>query len=218
MFKKITTIALMWVALMSSMTFGYSSNDINNANYLANQDIIKDWSTNPVMYKLDSYASRSTVIALLLTMKKTTINDTCRGDFSDIPRNTSDQEWVCRIIETAADYGYINAMTNLPTNMKKVRPNDHVTHSEAVGILMKAFDDTGAWAWYSYYWDSNLPNDGDSIGYKDAYNFGATWQAAIMYSYVRKVLQNDLALRSDPLVNETAQLKEVYDFAREIMA
>jgi hypothetical protein len=38
-----------------------------------------------------------------------------------------------------------------------------------------------------------------------------------MYSYIRKVLRNDLALRSDPLVNDAAQAKEVFDFAKEIL-
>ena len=108
-------------------------------------------------------------------------------------------------------------MKNLPVSMRKVRPSNHVTNSEAVGILMKAFDDTGTWAGYSYYWDANFPNDGYTIGYKDAYNFGAPWQAAIMYSYIRKVVKNDLALRSDPLVNEPARLKTVFGLAEEIL-
>lgn len=194
----------------------YTANDISNANYLADQGIIKNWSSNPEMYKLDSYISRAGVIGILMKMTGVPVNATCRGDFVDVARSTINEEWICRIIETAGDYGYINAQRSVPMSMRKVRPNEHITHSESVGILMKAFNDTGAWAGYAYYWDANFPNEGDTVGYKDAYNFGAPWQAAIMYSYIRKVVKNDLALRSDPLVNEYAQLKEVFSFAREI--
>jgi hypothetical protein len=216
MFKKITALAILWGALVSYSTMAYTATDVNNANYLADNNIIRDWSNNPSQYQLDKYIARSSVIGILITMKWDTINESCRGDFADVARYTENDKWECRILETAADRGYINAMSELPQSMRRVRPDDHVTRSEAVGILMKAFDDTGAWAGFSYYWDGNLPVDGDRIGYKDAYNFWAPWQAAIMYSYVRKVLKNDLALRSDPLVNQYAQLKEVFEFAREI--
>jgi hypothetical protein len=216
MFKKITALVILWGALISNGAMAYTANDVSNANYLADQGIIKNWSTNPEMYKLDSYFSRAGVIGILMKMTGVPVNATCRGDFIDVARSTINQDWICRIIETAWDYGYINAQRNIPASMRRVRPNDHITHSESVGILMKAFNDNGAWAGYSYYWDANFPNEGDTIGYKDAYNFGAPWQATIMYSYIRKVVKNDLALRSDPLVNEYAQLKEVFNFAREI--
>ena len=100
--------------------------------------------------------------------------------------------------------------------MRYVRPHDNVTNSEAVGILMKAFADTGAWAGYSYYWNENFPNNGDSLGYKDAYNFSAQWQAATMYEYIRKVLENDLALRANPLPNNYAQRGTVFSIAQVI--
>lgn len=86
----------------------------------------------------------------------------------------------------------------------KTRPYDSITRAEALGILMKAYPDSGGWAGYSYYWSSSLPTDDSTTGYKDIYDFGAEWQALVFYDYIRKIIQNDDMLRVDPRVNDRA--------------
>lgn len=137
--KKIITLILC-AAILS--TFAYTTTDIAGANYLASKRIIKDWSSEPKNYRFDDYIARSEIMGMVLAMMNITRNTHCRGDFADVPK--SDTDWVCRTIETAADHGLINAK---PIGMK-TRPYGNITRAEALGILMKAFPEDGAWAGY----------------------------------------------------------------------
>lgn len=98
-----------------------------------------------------------------------------------------------------------------------VRPYEYITRAEALGILMKAFPNTGVSSGYAYYWTGNFPTEGTNIGYSEYYNFGAEWQAATFYEYIRKVLMDDTELSNNPRVNEQARLKEIFGFAKKIM-
>lgn len=150
--KKIITLVLLSVFITG--IFAYTSTDVSGANYLASKRIIKDWSSEPKNYRFDDYIARSEIMGMVLAMMNITRNTTCRGDFADVPK--SDIDWVCRTIETAADRGLINSR---PVGMK-TRPYANITRAEALGILMKAFPDDGAWAGYGYYWGYNFPVDG----------------------------------------------------------
>ena len=66
--KKIFVLLLILTGIFSN-AYAYTASDVATANYLANRNIIKNWSGDPAQYKLDSYASRSTVMAILLKMK-----------------------------------------------------------------------------------------------------------------------------------------------------
>lgn len=204
-------IASFVLSLFFLNTLAYTSLDIAGANYLASKKIIKDWSSNPVNYRFNDNIARSEIMGMILAMKNITRNATCRGDFADVPK--SDTDWVCRTVETAADEGFINAD---PVN-GKIRPYANVSRSEALGILFKAFDDGGGWAGYSYYWDANFPIDGDTIGYKDSYNFAAEWQARVFYDYIRKVLKDDAELSLNPRPSDAATRAAVFEFARKVL-
>jgi len=206
--KYITSFVLSLFVLNS---FAYTSLDIAGANFLASKKIITDWSTNPVKYRFNDNIARSEIMGMILAMKNITRNETCRGDFSDVPKSNID--WVCRTVETAADHGFINAN---PVG-GKTRPYADVSRAEALGILMKAFDDGGGWAGYSYYWDANFPTDGDRIGYKEAYAFTDEWQARVFYDYIRKVLEDDTELKINPRASNAATRASVFEFARKIM-
>ncbi len=138
--KKIITFILLSSFVVG--TFGYTTTDVSQANYLASKRIIKDWSSEPKNYRFDDYIARSEIMGMVLAMMNITRNTTCRGDFADVPKSNTD--WVCRTIETAADHGLINAK---PIGMK-TRPYGNITRAEALGILMKAFPEDGAWAGY----------------------------------------------------------------------
>ncbi len=97
--KKIITLILLSSFVVG--TFGYTANDVTQANYLASEKIIKDWSSAPKNYRFDDYIARSEIMGMVLAMMNITRNAHCRGDFTDVPK--SDTDWVCRTIETAAD-------------------------------------------------------------------------------------------------------------------
>mgnify|MGYP003496278827 FL=1 len=97
--KKIITLVLLSSFVVA--TFGYTTTDVSQANYLASKKIIKDWSSAPKNYRFDDYIARSEIMGMVLAMMNITRNTHCRGDFADVPK--SDTDWVCRTIETAAD-------------------------------------------------------------------------------------------------------------------
>ncbi len=207
--NKIITFALLSSFVVT--TFAYTKTDIADANYLASKKIIKDWSSEPKNYRFDDYIARSEIMGMALAMMNITRNTHCRGDFADVPK--SDTDWVCRTVETAADHGLINKK---PVGMK-TRPYGNITRAEALGILMKSFPEDGAWAGYSYYWSSSLPDNDSPTGYKDIHTFGAEWQAGVFYEYIRKILRDDAQLRIDPRANSLATREEVFEFAKKIL-
>jgi hypothetical protein len=206
--KKI--ISLILLSSFAVATFGYTTTDVSQANYLASKRIIKDWSGEPKNYRFDDYIARSEIMGMVLAMMNITRNTHCRGDFADVPK--SDTDWVCRTIETAADRWLINAK---PAGMK-TRPYGNITRAEALGILMKAYPDDGGWAGYGYYWGYNFPVDGQKWGYESAYDFSATWQASVFYAYIRKILEDTEQLKVAPHPNDRATRREVFDFAAKI--
>jgi protein-disulfide isomerase len=109
-------------------TFAYTPQDISNAQYLANNAIIKT-QKSPILYRMDDYILRQEVIGIALKMKWITLpeNYSCRKYFSDA---TTD-DWVCRAVELAADNGIISRANT------RARPTDKVTRAEALAILLK---------------------------------------------------------------------------------
>lgn len=203
MFKKILALGLIAVGFFVH-TYAYTSADVNNANYLANKGVIKDWSNDPSKYSFDDSIARVDVIAMALAMKGITKNDTCRGDFSDVSMSHPYYDWVCRTVETAADHDLINAQREIPAGMRVTRPYSKITRSEVLAIFLHAFPRNDSPVGYSYYWNNNFPVDGSTTGYRTAYYFGAQWQAAVFYIYIRKVLQDDTQLNIDPRVSASA--------------
>lgn len=72
------------MATIGSSVLAYTSTDVNNANYLAGRNVIRDWSTSPGNYNFENHVARVDVIGMVLAMKGITKNDTCRGEFPDI--------------------------------------------------------------------------------------------------------------------------------------
>ncbi len=205
------------MATIGSSVLAYSSADVNNANYLAGRNIIRDWSTAPANYNLEAHITRVDVMGMALAMAGITKNTTCRRDFSDVDMTGVHADWACRTIETAADHGFINAQTNVSSGYRTTRPYDNISRSETLAIFLKAFPNNSFTGDYSYFWNQNFPVVGDSVGYSNAYYFGAQWQAAVLYDYIRHILHNDSEMNTAPRASEDAKLKEVFDFAAHIL-
>jgi len=114
--------------ITSGFAFAYIQIDVDNANYLASNNIITTQSKT-AGYRLDASISRAEVVAIALKMKG--IQDPpsykCKKYFSDTVQN----DWICRAVELAADNGII-------TRNKKFRPQDKITKIEALTILTKS--------------------------------------------------------------------------------
>ena len=63
--KHIVAAVLLGIA---SMSFGYTQEDINTANYLAEQGLIVDKSNHPNQYRLDDTISRAEVVGTALKL------------------------------------------------------------------------------------------------------------------------------------------------------
>jgi len=124
--KKILLFSSFLVFL--GITFGYSSADLSNANYLAGQGIVVQQTTD-ANYRLDDRILRQEIIGMALKMKGVSLpeNYTCKKYFTDVTKN----DWVCRALEIAADNGMITRANT------KARPTDFVTRAEALAILLK---------------------------------------------------------------------------------
>ncbi len=135
--------------------FAYTSEDVSNANYLADQQIVVK-QTTASKYRLDDNILRQEVIGMALKVKGVTLpeNYTCKKYFADATKN----DWVCRAVELAADNGIITRSN------KYANPGKSVTRAEALAMVMKAANvDRSPSAGHSYYYDGNLFEDGSSL-------------------------------------------------------
>lgn len=106
----------------------YTDADVANAQYLARQSIINT-QTMTARFRLDDTILRQEVIGMALKIQGIPLieNYTCKKYFQDATQN----DWVCRALELAADSGLISRANTY------ARPTDRVTRSEALAILLK---------------------------------------------------------------------------------
>ncbi|MDC0506186.1 S-layer homology domain-containing protein [Candidatus Gracilibacteria bacterium] len=99
---------------------------IDAANYLAEQSIIKDYRSNPDGFKLSKNITRQETIKVTMKLSETTIPEVCNGNFNDVTSG-----WGCKYIEAALKQGYI-------ANNVNFRPNDLITKTEVAKLVLKA--------------------------------------------------------------------------------
>ena len=111
------------------ISLAYNQTDVDNANYLAEKNIITPQSTESG-YRLDDTITRAEVVGIALKIKWITFpeNYQCKKYFSDTIKN----DWICRSVEIGADIELISR-----TN-KKFRPQDKITRAEAFAIIYKS--------------------------------------------------------------------------------
>jgi hypothetical protein len=100
--------------------------DENNANFLAQEGVIVDQSSNPANYRFGDKILRQEIVAIALKMRGVELpqNYACKKYFSDVTAN----DWICRAVELASDHGIISRNTIF-------RPKDFVTRAEALAML-----------------------------------------------------------------------------------
>lgn len=115
--------------LTSIVAFAYTQVDVDNANYLANKNIITQQST-ATGYRLDDTITRAELVWTALKLKWITLpeNYQCKKYFSDVVSN----DWICRAVELAADNGLISRENS------QFNPNNSITRAEALSITIRA--------------------------------------------------------------------------------
>ncbi len=116
-----------------SLSLSAATSDIEVANSLATQGVIDNHANNPAQYQLKSPILRQEMVGMALrTMKiPLPIGYYCRDYFADVHYNKQNN-WVCRAMEIAADYGIISNKNGV------VRPLDPLTRAEALAIVLKS--------------------------------------------------------------------------------
>lgn len=100
-----------------------SQNDA--ADYLAQQDIIQDHSSNPDDFRLSDSITRQETIKIIMKLSGLEILDTCNGTFSDVQEG-----WGCKYIEKALEQGYV-------ASNELFRPTDDITKTEVAKLVLK---------------------------------------------------------------------------------
>ncbi len=120
------------LAMMAGHVHAYSSDDTDNAYFLAEKWIIAI-RNSPQAFRLDDTITRAELLWIALKMKgeKLPENYTCKNYFSDVKYDTKNN-WICRAIEISADNNLISKAN------KKFRPQDPITRAEAIAILWNA--------------------------------------------------------------------------------
>lgn len=123
------------LSFSSLIAWGYTQNDVNHANYLAQGNIVVDQSADPTKYRLDDSILRQEIIGMMMKSHKGPFllqDYTCKGYYSDAIFNSQHRDaWVCRAAEMAADDGIISREN------KRLRPRDSVTRAEALAMIVK---------------------------------------------------------------------------------
>lgn len=190
--------------------FGYSSADVSNAEFLAEQGVITSQSSAK-WYRLDDTITRAEVIGIALKLKWITLPDSyyCKNYFSDVKYNANNN-WICRAVELAADDGIISRANT------KARPQVSITRAEALGVVINSRRLTV----------HDIPGYDDGI---DAPFFDTeiNWQRdAIMIGFFLNIIDWNSLIESEDrsnfakfyfYPNRRATRAEVFSFARNIL-
>ena len=97
--KKISLFTSLLVVL-SALTpaFAYTSTDVDNATFLANENLIVKQSSSSG-FRLDDTITRAEVVGTALKFRLPE-NYKCKNYFSDVKNN----DWICRAVEIGADH------------------------------------------------------------------------------------------------------------------
>ncbi len=145
MFKKvISTISL--VALTGAISFAsYSAvvdnkTELESANSLAEQWIINKHVNDPENYKLQDNVLRQEIAAVARWVAKLPKKWRCDNEFKDLT-DTKPNTWACRNVEVLVD-------NDLIAKNDYFRPEDKITKSETIAMLIKAI-------WFDYKYNPN---------------------------------------------------------------
>jgi len=123
--QKIVTIVLL-LTLSFATSFAFTEKESDAAKYLAERWIIKE-QDKISDYKLDLTITRQETMKIIAKLSGKNVEDKCEGIFSDVDKNG----WGCKYIEFAY-------RENLIAKNETFRPNDLITKTESMKLILKA--------------------------------------------------------------------------------
>ena len=145
MINKIVSIIFI---LLLSWAISYASisavvdnkTELESANSLAERKIINDHKNDPENYKLSDNVLRQEIAAVARWVANLEKKSKCDNIFKDLT-DTKPNTWACRNVEVLVD-------NNLISRNENFRPEDKITKSETIAMLIKAI-------WFDYKLDTN---------------------------------------------------------------
>jgi len=123
--QQIITIVLLF-SFSFGTSFAYTQKESDAAKYLAEREIIKK-QDNIENYKLDLTITRMETMKIIAKLSQKLVENKCDGIFPDVDKNG----WGCKYIEFAY-------RENLIAKNKFFRPNDLITKTESIKLILKA--------------------------------------------------------------------------------
>lgn len=145
MIKKITSIIAI-LAISWAISYAWISAVVDNktelesANSLAEQWIINNHKNDPVNYNLSDNVLRQEIAAVARWVAKLEKKEKCDNIFKDLS-DTKPNTWACKNVEVLVD-------NNLISKNENFRPEDKITKSETIAMLIKAI-------WFDYKLDTS---------------------------------------------------------------
>ena len=124
-FKKIVALVLLF-GFTFGATFAYTDKESESAEYLAEKEIIKKQKSISD-YKLDLTITRMETMKIIAKLSGKKVENKCDWIFADVDKNG----WGCKYIEFAY-------RENLIAKNKNFRPNDLITKTESIKLILKA--------------------------------------------------------------------------------
>jgi len=145
MFKKvistISLVAITWaISYASYSAVVDNKTELESANSLAEQKIINNHVNNPENYNLSDNVLRQEIAAVARWVAKLPKKWRCDNEFKDLT-DTKPNTWACRNVEALAD-------ADLIAKNEYFRPEDKITKSETIAMLIKAI-------WFDYKFNPN---------------------------------------------------------------
>ena len=145
MFKKIISISLLiiisWAISFASFTVIIDNKtELESANSLAIKKIINNHANDPENYNLTDNVLRQEIAAVARWVAKLDKKNRCDNIFKDLS-DSKPNTWACRNVEVLVD-------NNLISRNENFRPEDKITKSETIAMLIKAI-------WFNYEYDVN---------------------------------------------------------------
>jgi hypothetical protein len=197
----------------SIFTFAYFQIDVDNATYLADKGVITTQSTT-TGYRLNDNITRAEVVAIALKVKwiQAPGSYKCKKYFSDTVQN----DWICRAIEIAADNWLVSKEN------KKFRPQDKITRSEALAMLMKAGNVVLLSDEEFYKSRTEMFKAVSHVNYDKEFGSSIVWIQKLMLTAFQKVPDIYLPYASECFCafwpGKLASRAEVFDFAKNILS
>jgi len=123
--QKILATGLLASFALWTSVFAYTTKELNAAKFLAEKGIIKK-QQKISDYKLDSNITRMETMKIIAKLSGEKVENKCDWVFADVDRKS----WGCKYIEFAYN-------KNLIAKNKNFRPNDLITKTESLKLILK---------------------------------------------------------------------------------